>query len=353
MELSVISVDEWATERQADDVGVFHSPASLRVLDAHTDGELRLFVAHNGDRLVGLLPVFSRETPLGSAFTSPPPGFNLPYLGPVLLPASPKQRKREQLNREFTDAVVDRLLDETPRSVLRVVCPPEYDDPRPFQWAGFDVETRFTYRLGLDGQSADDVQAGFSRSLRREIQAAEESPITVSQEGLTGARLVFDDCAERYAEQDRPYPLTWPFVRDLVDALGDDARVFVTRGPDEEYLGGIVVLHGGSTAYFWQGGVRHAYDNLTTNSLLHWEIVRSILDDEAFAGVTEYDLFGANTARLCEYKAKFGGRLVPYYSVESSGPGMTMAKSAYSLAGRLGTAAQSLRSEVPTVLSRR
>jgi hypothetical protein len=51
--------------------------------------------------------------------------------------------------------------------------------------------------------------------------------------------------------------------------------------------------------------------------------------------VDEYDLVGANTEHLCRYKSKFGGELVPYYTVESSGLAMDAAKGAYGLVERL------------------
>ena len=38
---------------------------------------------------------------------------------------------------------------------------------------------------------------------------------------------------------------------------------------------------------------------------------------------------GANTDRLCKYKSKFGASLEPYYTIESAGPQMELAKRAY------------------------
>ncbi|MFD1514292.1 GNAT family N-acetyltransferase [Halomarina rubra] len=340
MEVESISIDEWASERSSSEVSVFHRPETLRVIDRHVSGDIDIFAGYNGDRLVGVFPVNTRNNAVGSIVTSPPPGLGLPHQGPILLPASPKQRKREKLNQTFTAAVLERLSTESSFSLLRAICLPEHTDPRPFQWEGLDVETRFTYRLDVGDRTADEVKQGFSRSLRREIGAATEEPITVDTEGIDGARLIYEDCAERYAEQDRTYSLTWSFVRDLLVSLGDHTRVFVSRGPDDEYLGGIIVIYSDTTAYFWQGGVRHTFGDATTNSFLHWEIISDLLENPEYEHITQYDLFGANTARLCEYKSKFGGQLVPYYVVESAGPGMTVAKSAYGLVGRLGTLAE-------------
>lgn len=337
MDIDSVSVDEWAEELPASGVSVFHSPEALRVFEKHGRGDLSVFLGHNGNRLVGMMPVFRRRFPGGCVELSPPNGLSIPYQGPMLLPASPKQRKQERLNREFTTGVVDRLDARSPLSVVRFSCHPSYPDPRPLLWEGFGVTTKFTYRVDLEDTTTDDVKARFSRSLRREIDAATDLGITVEREGVMGAKDIFDDCAARYAEQERYYPPTWPYVRDMVVDLGDRSEVFVTRGPDGEYLGGIIALYSDETAFFWQGGTRHKYDGVTTNSFLHWQIISDILENPDRERIASYDLVGANKARLCEYKSKFGGRLTPYYHIESTGAGMSLAKSAYSLSRRFAS----------------
>jgi hypothetical protein len=123
--------------------------------------------------------------------------------------------------------------------------------------------------------------------------------------------------------------LRWPYVRDLWRNLGDRAQTYVARDADGEYLSGITALYSNDMAYFWQGGARAVYEGTSVNSLVHWHIISDIVEDPPVESVTAYDLMGANTERLCRYKAKFGAELVPYYLVESSGTTMTAAKRAY------------------------
>jgi hypothetical protein len=73
------------------------------------------------------------------------------------------------------------------------------------------------------------------------------------------------------------------------------------------------------------------YENVSINNLLHWTILEDIATDDDLESVSKYDLVGANTERLCDYKSKFGGDLVPYYVVESAGTSMTIAKRTYQL----------------------
>ncbi|WP_135822886.1 GNAT family N-acetyltransferase [Halostella litorea] len=331
MNIEPLSLDDWADALPSDGFEVFHTPEALRTIDDHTTADMRLLGGFKGQQPVALFPAFVRHGPVGRAVTSPPPSMSVPHMGPVLMPNSPKRRKREKLNRRFAEGVIDELDADASNTLFRTVTAPDYGDPRPFEWADLSLDTAFTYRLALDGRSLDDVLGSFSSSLRREIRDARESDVELSVEGRTAAKRVFDRTADRYEDTDSSLPVTWPFVRDLVDALGDRCRVYVARAPDGEFLSGIVALYSNDAAYFWQGGTRAEYEGTGVNGLLHWGIIRDIVENPDLDSVHQYDLVGANTERLCRYKAKFAADLRPYYVVESSGTGMKLAKSAYNL----------------------
>ncbi|WP_323192754.1 GNAT family N-acetyltransferase [Halostella sp. PRR32] len=331
MNIERLTLDQWADALPSGGFDVFHTPEALRVLDDHAPGTMTLLGGFKGQQSVALFPAFVRKRSVGRAVTSPPPSMSVPHMGPIINPNSPKQRKREKLNRKFARGVLDELDASSAQTLFRVVTTPGYGDPRPFDWADLSVEPGFTYRLHLDGRSLDDVMSSFSSSLRRDIRKAKESDAEISVEGVTAARTVFDRMVNRYDENDDTLPITWPFMRDLVDALDDRCRVYVVRTPDGEFLSGIVTLFSNDTAYFWQGGARADYDGVSVNSLLHWAIIEDIVEDPELDSVHQYDLVGANTERLCKYKAKFGAQLHPYYVVESAGPSMEIAKRAYQL----------------------
>jgi len=329
MRIERLTLRDWADALPASGFEPFHTPEALSVLDDHASGRLHLFAGYNGQNPVALLPLFVQRRAVGSMVTSPPPGFSVPRLGPILMPASPKRSKVERLNRRFAEGIVDELSLDDSRTLFRMIGNTAYSDPRPYRWADFEVETAFTYRLDVDGQSADELLSNCSKSLRREIRDVRELDLTVEQAGLDGTEAIYDQTADRYAQQDEPFGLSWPYVRDLVSALDDWARSYVVRDPDGEFLSGITVLYSNDAAYFWQGGARGEYDGTTVNSLLHWRIVEDLIDDPPVDSITAYDLMGANTDRLCKYKSKFGASLVPYYTIESNGPQMTLAKRAY------------------------
>lgn len=329
MRIERLSLDEWDDALPSNGIEAFHSSDALSVLDDHTDGRLELLGGFKGDRPTALLPAFVRSTSVGRMVTSPPPGMGVPRLGPLLMPASPKRRKQERVNKTFTELVVEELELGSPTTLFQFVCPPTYGDPRPYTWQGFGVDTQFTYRIDVSNAEPDDLLSSASKSLRREIGDARDLDITVNREGVSAARRVFEETRSRYAEQGESLSLPWPYVRDLVESLGERAQVYVVRSSDMEFLAGVIALYSPDTACFWLGGGRTIHDGVAVNSLLHWRIVEDIAAGKPLDSVQQYDLHGANTERLCQYKSKFGPALHPFYVVDTGGLRMDLAEWVY------------------------
>lgn len=313
---------------------VFHRPEALSVLADYTPGsDLHLYGGFKGEETRALVPLFVRELPFGGrVVSSPPPGMHVPHLGPLVMPTSPKQRKRERVNQTFVDGVMTELGVDS-RTFLYVLCRPEYDDPRPFEWADLSVDVSFTYDLVVGDDDPETVLRTFSKSRRREIRNGRDLDVVIEQGDLEDARAIFEQTAARFSEQNEYFGLSWGFVRDLYQALGDSARAYVARAPDGEFLSGIITLYASDTASFWLGGVRTDYENTSMNTLLHWAIVRDIAVDPALESIERYDMVGAGERRLSKYKAKFNPSLRRYYVVNSGGTKMWMAKTAYTTLG--------------------
>jgi hypothetical protein len=328
MRVEEIDLEEWGTVLPDRGFEPFHCPAALRALADHDPGELRLFAGYRGQEPLALFPAFVRDYRVGRAVFSPPPARAVPRLGPLTMPASPKRRKRERVNTEFVEAVLEQLDAHDTRTLFRAVCGANYADPRPFAWRDLSVHPRFTYVLDVS-PGTDALWSSFSRSLRREIDDARELDVTVELAGIDGVRRIYDETVDRYEEQDREFNVSWPYVRDLATGLDDRCRAYVLRDGSGAFLSGVTVLYSNDAAYYWQGGARTVHEGVSVNGLLHWRIVEDIDAGDAPAPVDGYDLIGANTERICSYKAKFDADLVPYWVAESEGAAMGMAKKAY------------------------
>jgi len=330
MRIERLDFDEWGTELPASGFEVFHLPDALSVVRDHSDAECRLYAAKKGQETVGLFPVFLEDRRVGRMALSPPPGLSIPRLGPLLLPNSPKRRKREQINQALVEGVLDDTGADASTTLFRMLGPLDYTDPRPLSWSGLDLRPKFTYVVDVgDASTLKELTKRFSKSLRREMRRLPDLGVRIEDEGRTGAVRIQEDIADRYVEQDETPPVSRRFVEDVVDALDDRYRAYVARDESGSYLGGILVLYSNDLASFWLGGVRNSYDGVSVNTLVHRRVLEDVLTDPELDSITGYDLVGANTERLCEYKAKFCGDLEQYYLAESSGVGMKTAKTAY------------------------
>lgn len=335
MRIERLGFEDWTAALPETGFEVFHTAEALSVLNRYATGDLILLGGYRGDQLVAMCPAFIRQTSGLRVISSPPPGMSVPRLGPILMPTSPKRRKQEKVNREFTSGILDELNAHSSGTLCRMICAPEVSDPRPYQWADLSVEPSFTYRLSLNERSTDDLLASFSQSLRREIRSGRDSDLDIEATGVAGGETVFRETTSRYAEQAEHFGVTWPYVRDTIIELDERARVYIARDPDGEYLGGIITLFSNDAVYYWLGGTRASYDGVSINSLLHWKTIRDVLEDPPIDSVSSYDLVGANTERLCRYKSKFGADLVTYYTVESDRLAMSAAKGAYQWMNRI------------------
>ncbi|WP_408957971.1 GNAT family N-acetyltransferase [Natrinema sp. 74] len=338
MDVKRIGLEDWRDALPASGSEVFHEPAALSVLEDYTNAELQLYGAYKGQQAVGLLPVFITDRSIGRTVLSPPVSLSVPRLGPIVDPNSPKRRKRERINNALIEAVIDDLEVAKRSTLFRMTCPVDYADPRPFRWNDLSVEPEFTYVVDLkDADDIEDAMTGFSKSLRNEMRRYDEVDLSIETEGIDTALRIYDDVVDRYEQHDDSAPMSRSFLRALLSSLDDDRwRVYAARTPDGTYKSGIITLFSGDLAYYWHGGVTATYDHVSVNNLLHRVILEDLVTDPELESVTGYDLVGANTERLCEYKGKFNGELRPYYVVESSGLEMQLAKTTYQrLAGSL------------------
>ncbi|MEA5389559.1 hypothetical protein VB773_22060 [Haloarculaceae archaeon H-GB2-1] len=201
MDVTQLTFDEWEEALPDREFEVFHTPEALRVLDDYAEGDLHLYGAFKGDQPVALFPLFVREAAVGRFVTSPPPSLSVPHLGPLVMPNSPKRRKHERINQTFAENVLDELDVETRGTLFRMVCPPEYTDPRPYDWNEFELTPRFTYVLDVGSSTPTEISDSFSSSLRREIRDADELDFDITVEGVDAARRVYQETTERFREQ--------------------------------------------------------------------------------------------------------------------------------------------------------
>lgn len=288
---------------------VFHRLEYLKLMEDHSDMELHMLAGFKGEEPVGAFPFYVTSKGPAQIVYSPPSTY-ASYLGPILVNAAKlSRRKQEKRHKSFVSGCTDWLSENVSPEYARILSSPSYPDSRPFKWNDFDVEPRYTYNLDLQREE-EEVKQSFSKSLRRYLDPEDED-LKIYVGGKSEVEYVYEQLSNRYRAQDRRFSVPRSFFVDIYQHLPDKFVQPYAVKIDGELCAGIVLLKDDTTCYFWQGGSKPDTD-LPVNDILHWRIIQDAIDD----GLESYDMYGANTERICRYKAKFSPDLSTYYDME-------------------------------------
>jgi Acetyltransferase (GNAT) domain len=284
----------------------FHRPEWLSVVQAVTGDRLSFLRVLQGQETVAVLPhIHGRWGPL-RVLLSPPSRVGMQYLGP-LVPGWPdlKQDKREARLAALAVALRAHMKEDRVR-LCQIRCPPGLDDARAFQWMGFDSVPRYTYRLRIDDQ--DSVWEGMKKSVRSDIRRREDNIAIGPGDGGDWGQFE-NQLHARYSEQGLHMPLADEYLTKLRDALGPDLTLLVARAAGS-FLGGAALVRTGGSMALWQGTVRGP-PGIPLNDLLIWHSIQYARS----LGCSSFELMGANTPQLAEFKSKFNPTLESYLEV--------------------------------------
>ncbi|QLG64141.1 GNAT family N-acetyltransferase [Halorarum salinum] len=320
-----VDEDEWNDlVDQSSQATPFHRAEAVGVVAEHAGATAHRLVGFKGNEPVGLFPVFTiSKGPVTAAF-SPPPDLKVNYLGPALLNSGKlKRRKRDRRHRRFVDGVLDWVEERDSPSYWHVRTSVGYDDTRPFQWRGYEVEPKYTYVVDLE-TTPDELIGRFTGDLRNKLRGEYDVTYEIGEEGPDAIDSIIEQTHERHREQGESFPVTATFVRDLADRLPDGAiRPYVCR-VDGEFVGGLVDVESDDCASAWIGGVKTDAP-VPVNDLVEWQLCRDAME----RGRSSFDMFGANHERIYSYKAKFAPDLVTYYRLQRGSAGMNVASKLY------------------------
>lgn len=227
---------------------------------------------------------------------------------PVAFESTPTQ-SRARLDRQWL--TVGGLLAEDMKSrgaAGRIALPPEIDDVRPWQWAGFGATVRYTFYLDLPySESLLDPAA------RKQI--AKSARVGFSHERVTDLTDVFRCIADTERRQGFRYGITQRDLELARDLVGEDVlRAYVCYAPAGEPASARVVLHRrGGRAIDWLVG--SSDDHLRTGATQF--LLSKVLPDLHAHGAAGFDFEGANLPGVSASKSIWGGRLLPFYVIEA------------------------------------
>ena len=178
--------------------------------------------------------------------------------------------------------------------------------------SGLSVEQKATYVL--DSTPLESALAGWSSSARRtfrkhqdrfEFMGPGQQPPGKSMETLID-RIV-ELVASGYERHGRSLPLPSESLAGWAGSLvkeGIGSVVGLRDRESDEWVAGIVLLHNRTRAWYWLAG--------SVPGPAMTVLLGHTLDHLHHQGIPSFDLMGANTSGISEFKRRFGGTLVEY-----------------------------------------
>ena len=159
--------------------------------------------------------------------------------------------------------------------------------------AGFgNIQPQYVFRLNLEGRNKDDIFGAFTPKTRYNIGLSQRKGVAIRT--YSGSDVIPDfifrhfDCLMRATGQrDHFYVRGEAYFRGLMDALGDDAVIYIAYLNGQPIAGAIEVFCG-AKAWYLYGASANEHRNAMPNYLLQWTMIQQAMD----RGCTLYDFRG-------------------------------------------------------------
>jgi lipid II:glycine glycyltransferase (peptidoglycan interpeptide bridge formation enzyme) len=184
---------------------------------------------------------------------------------------------------------------------------------RPYTWRNYYVQPGYTYKFDLTG-STGDIYDIFHTSIKNAMKKAlRNENIYISNDH----KYIYDILslvAKRYKDQNKKFRISENYIRNLMGTSVSDNIESIAIINNRYTVAGDITLTDRNKAYAWIGTVSRDENIPGAGELLLWKKIMEYKQ----RGLTEYDFVGANTRHICKHKAKFGAKLVPYFTAHKT-----------------------------------
>jgi len=282
--------------RDSPQGNLFHTITWVDILSRHFKRKYQILIIRWNDQPVGGCLVFEHSR-FGQPMITPVPLY--PYSAPLLYrPVDEKPQKTIANNLQIATALIVFLNQRYGLWILESSY--LFTDMRAFQWAGFEITPRYTYLLELKEQQ--ELEEGFSQSLRKKIRQARE---------MQPAVLISTDPAEfirHYLASYKRHGLKALLAeKDLLKLLPDllslpQVKLFYLQFQNRIVASRIIVVDQ-TTIYDLLAG------SIDETGLGSAYLLAHILDSYA-AQNYRFNFLGADQSQIEQFKRSFGGQLV-------------------------------------------
>jgi hypothetical protein len=291
---------------------IFHTLDWLRIAEKHTNSKLYPLIGLKGGKVIGVFPIFYKKKGVFKVVFSPPPKAGIPYMGPVLLGYDKlKQEKKESLLLDFVTGVDKFIQGNFKPNYTYFKQPPGLIDCRPFKWLGYQAKPVYNYLLDIS-VGLPVLEANFSIQARRNVKKAEKDGMSFELGSKEELEILYSMLYDRYAKQERKIPISKDYLLDVFNRFfPENFKVFVVRNQDEIVSGGVKLCYK-DRVIDWIGQPKTTIR--TANDFLHWSVMKWGIEHK----LNSYEILGANTQSICQFKSKFNPSLEIYFEIKKA-----------------------------------
>lgn len=176
------------------------------------------------------------------------------------------------------------------------------------------IQPKFVFRLNIEGKTKEELLAGFHQKTRYNIRLASKRGVEVF---VCGKEAVpdFSRLMKITGERDRFVVRQESYFEDLLDHLGQHARLYMAYYEGQAIAGTLAIWYGDKVWYLY-GASSNEYRRLMPNYLLQWSMIQWAVEKNCriydFRGVSgdlnpDSPLYG-----LYQFKKGFGGTFTEF-----------------------------------------
>jgi lipid II:glycine glycyltransferase (peptidoglycan interpeptide bridge formation enzyme) len=290
---------------------LFHKWDFLKTVERHSKYRFLPYCVYSGDQPICIFPLFVGRDHGLTVMNSPPPGAQIPYLGPAFDPGV--LARRASSKEKILDQVTDELCDEIDKiapNYVSITTVPNFIDVRSFMWKKYREHLRFTYAIDLE-RSLDEIWASFTRRCRQKIKRVNEHSPEIQQTNDVSSML--DLWKARFSELGVQVPLlSDDYLKDLMAAFPKEMTVYNLTVDGRLAAAEACCAMQKEQYAVWIGG-SSANRGLSVNEYLDWEVVQRAKSE----GFKKLDL-GVWDVGFSPYKAKFDPMVEPFCSLNKT-----------------------------------
>ena len=193
---------------------------------------------------------------------------------------------------------------------------PEFEYPLPFYWGGYNLHTRYTFRVRLE-QAEKDLFAQLEPSLRRQVRKADRREIHLRTSQSASALL---QLLSINSQQGKDLTANNPDAREILQKICDylfrsgNGEIIEAYTPDNQLCAAALLGFFQGKSYYLMGAFDPAHQASGAMTRTLWEGIRRA----KMSGSSLFDFEGSMIPGIEHFFRKFGAHPVPYLQIHKN-----------------------------------